>query len=284
MQLIADSGSTKTDWVLIRERKKKLGFQSTGINPYFKSDEQIFSELHPVVRRYIEPEAVKRVDFYGAGCSSHEKTETVRNAFERIFPAAEIFVGHDMLAAARALLWNKPGIACILGTGSNSCFYDGKKITKSLFSLGYMFGDEGSGAHIGKTFIKKHLKKKIPVELQKAFEKKYNVTYEEILNNVYKKPNPNKYLASFTYFISENLNHPYVENHVEQCFDEFIREQVCKFTNYRSYPVNCTGSIAFYFRNNLIKALQKHDITPGKIIRSPMDDLIRFHVSGIHLA
>ncbi len=281
MQLIADSGSTKTDWVLIREKKKEASFQTTGINPYFKSGEQIFCEVRPVFHRYIEPETIKRVDFYGAGCSSHEKTEIVKNAFKRIFPEADIFVGHDMLAAARALLGNKPGIACILGTGSNSCFYDGKKITESLFSLGYMFGDEGSGAHIGKTFIKKYLKKKIPVELQKEFEKKYNITDEEILNHVYKKPNPNKYLASFTHFIRENSNHPYVKNHVEQCFDEFIREQVSEFTNHRSYTLNCTGSIAFYFKKNLINALRKHEINPGKIIRSPMDDLIKFHVHRI---
>ncbi len=281
MQLIADSGSTKTDWVLINKNKKENSFRTTGINPYFKPGEQIVNELRPVFYKHIKPETIKRLNFYGAGCSSHKKKEAVKGALERIFPVAEIFVGHDMLAAARALLGSKPGIACILGTGSNSCLYDGQKITENLFSLGYMFGDEGSGAHIGKTFIKKHLKKQTPGELQNAFAKKYNISDEEILTNVYQKPNPNKFLASFTHFLRENADNPYVKDILEQCFDEFINEQVSKFTNYKSYSLCCVGSIAYYFKDNLTEILKKHQINSGKIIQSPMDDLIKYHVGQV---
>lgn len=277
MQLIADSGSTKTDWVLFNNNKPEKRFHTPGINPYFKSSKQISEELLPVFEKECKSTSIEEVNFYGAGCSSPEKNKVVEDAIKNIYPSTKIFVNHDMLAAARALLGNKTGIACILGTGSNSCLYDGEKITENLFSLGYMFGDEGSGAHIGKTYIKKHLKKQTPIELKEAFEKKYAISDEDILTNIYQKPNPNKYLASFTYFLKENLEHPFVKNIIEFCFDEFIHEQVSKYTNYKSHPVSFVGSIAYNFKGILTDTLKKREITSGEIFQSPMENLIKYH-------
>jgi len=279
MHLLADSGSTKTDWVLIENDKVKNQFQTTGINPYFKSSNEIAYELYPAFLRHFKIQSIKKINFYGAGCSSPTKIAVVKNALEQIFPNAEIFVNHDMLAAARALLGNKPGIACILGTGSNSCLYDGNSIVEKLFSLGYMFGDEGSGAHIGKTFIAKHLKNKTPEEIQEAFTKKYSLSKEDILTNVYQKANPNKFLASFTPFLKENIQHPYVKQLVESCFDDFIIEQVSKFTNFKNYPVCSIGSIAYHFKPNFESVLKKHELSLGKIVSSPIDELINYHIA-----
>ncbi len=277
MQLIADSGSTKTDWAILNNHIIEKQFQTAGINPYFMTGKDIYDELHSVFINNFDPQSIKKVIFYGAGCSSQKKAAKIKNSIKQILPFSKISVNHDILGAARALLGNKPGIACILGTGSNSCLYDGKNIIENLFSLGYMFGDEGSGAHLGKTFIKEHLKKQTPDELSEAFTNKYNLSDEEILTNIYQKPNPNKFLASFTHFLKEKIQHSYIKNMIEYCFDEFINEQVSKYSNYKLYTTCCVGSIAYHFKDILVLSLKKHNITPGKIINSPMEDLIKYH-------
>ncbi len=277
MLLIADSGSTKTDWILLSDKNIKATFQTEGINPYFKSTEDIIQELYPEFLSYFEPKKIKKAFFYGAGCSSKTKKEIVINALKKIIPNAEISVNHDMLAAARASLGNKPGIACILGTGSNSCLYDGSKITNSLFSLGYMFGDEGSGAHIGKTYIYNHLKKKAPKIIIEKFNNEYNLTDEDILTNIYQKPNPNKFLASFSLFVKKYIDDPFMNNLVENCFEKFVKEQIFKHPDYKKQTVCCVGSIAYHFEKQLLKIFNKHKIIPGEIIKSPMENLIKYH-------
>lgn len=277
MILLADSGSTKTDWWLYSNNKIIQKFRTLGLNPYFVTTQQVKEELQKEFLHSFEPGKVDQVFFYGAGCSSDPKKAVINNALKALFPNAYTEVEHDLLASARALHGDNPGIASILGTGSNACLYDGKDITESLFSLGYMFGDEGSGAHLGKTYIAAHLKKKVPAAIHKAFMHEYGLSDEDIITNIYKKENPNRFLASFTPFLKAHLDDPYIYQLVEQCFDDFFTEQVSKFTNYQNMRFGCIGSIGFHFREVLNKAAARHNIIPEIFLISPMEGLMQYH-------
>jgi N-acetylglucosamine kinase-like BadF-type ATPase len=182
-----------------------------------------------------------------------------------------------MLGAARALCGSEPGIACILGTGSNSCFYDGNDITENVVSLGYLLGDEGSGAHMGKQLITDYFHKNIPSDIVASFNKMYNPTVEFILDSVYNQPRPSRFLASFSPFLLENINNPYIRNLVTNSFDEFFRKNVSKYSNYQTVKINFTGSVAFFFSEVLKESAQKAGITTNKIYRSAIEGLIDFH-------
>lgn len=277
MLLLADSGSTKTDWMLIKDGKEINRFKTVGFNPYFVDTTQVYNVLKEEFSEKFDLSGVDEVWFYGAGCSSEAKQAVINNALKQLFPLAHTEVEHDLLAAARALLGHEKGIAGILGTGSNSCLYDGKDVTESLFSLGYMFGDEGSGAHLGKTYINLHLKKRVPQELYEAFEKHCGYSPEDILTHIYKKPNPNRYLASFSVFIRKQIEHPFMQELVENCFDEYFTEQVSKFTGYQQVPFSFIGSVGYNFREQLEKAAARHNITIGRYMVSPMEGLMEFH-------
>ena len=277
MILLADSGSTKTEWWLIKDNKTQQSFKTVGFNPYFVSTEQVKSILQEDFSDRFDLGQIHKVFFYGAGCSSDSKKAVINNALQALFPGAHTEVEHDLLASARALHGNQPGVACILGTGSNACLYDGNDITESLFSLGYMFGDEGSGAHLGKTYIAAHLKKRAPAEILTAFVQETALTDEDILTNVYKKENPNRFLASFTVFLKKHLDNPWVFSLVEQCFDEFFSEQVSKFTNYQHMTFGCIGSVGYHFRDVLEQSAAKHNIKPEIFLVSPMDGLLEYH-------
>ncbi len=277
MILLADSGSTKTDWVMIGEGEILHSFKTPGLNPYFVSSEEVAGILHKEFSNRFELDSVGRIYFYGAGCSTPSKKAVINNALKVLFPGKQTEVDHDMLAAARALFGNQAGIACILGTGSNACSYDGNRISESLFSTGYMFGDEGSGAHLGKTYIAAHLKSKAPDQVMEAFDSYYGISREEILTNIYKKTNPNRFLASFTPFLREQLQHPYVREIVEGCFDAFFEEQVCKFSNYDSLPVGFIGSVAFHFSDMVKASASKFGIRLSRFEVSPMGGLIKYH-------
>ena len=279
MILIADSGSTKTDWVLTNHLTAVKSFKTPGFNPYFVTTEEVRSILDDVFNEQIRRDDVDAVYFYGAGCSSQPKQAVINDALKSLFPGKKTEVEHDMLAAARALFSNTPGIACILGTGSNACVYDGKEITESLFSLGYMFGDEGSGAHLGKTYIADHLKEKAPAEIMAAFLERYELSREEILTEIYKKPNPNRFLASFTHFLKERISHPYVYDLVKSSFDSFFREQVCQFTNFRQFTLGCIGSVAYHFQDVFMNVAAEHKVTVNQFMISPMEGLIKFHAA-----
>lgn len=277
MILIADSGSTKTDWWLCKNNQPIQKFRTVGMNPYFVSSQQVKDELLKEFSNRFELGQVNKVFFYGAGCSSDSKKAVIHNAVKSLFPDALTEVDHDLLASARALHGNMPGIASILGTGSNACKYDGKTITDSLFSFGYMFGDEGSGAHLGKTYIAAHLKKRVPQEIHQAFHDHYGYSDEEILTNIYKNANPNRFLASFTIFLKSQISHPYIFKLVEKCFDEFFTEQVSKFANYQQMRFGCIGSVGYHFREVLESSAAKHNIIPEIFLVSPMDGLVEYH-------
>jgi glucosamine kinase len=278
MILLADSGSTKTEWWLINGNQVLQKLRTVGFNPYYVTTPQVENELQKQFSGHFEPQTVKKVYFYGAGCSSASKQAVINNALRSLFPGAQTEVEHDLLASARALFGDEPGIACILGTGSNACLYDGNDIAESLFSLGYMFGDEGSGAHLGKTYIAAHLKRRVPQEIYNSFLELLGHTDEEILTNIYQKPNPNRFLASFTVFLKSQLNHPYIFNLVEQCFDDFFKEQVSKFTNYQQMTFGCIGSVGVHFRQVLEISAAKHNIKPEIFLVSPMEGLMNYHL------
>lgn len=277
MILLADSGSTKTDWILLSDEGIIGSFRTQGLNPYFVQTDEVISIISEHLCQHIDATILKEIYFYGAGCSSEEKNRVIRDALDRLFPHSSNHVAHDMLAAARALFGDQPGIACILGTGSNSCVYNGQEVVRSLFSLGYMFGDEGSGAHLGKSFIQKYLKQDVPGELKNAFSEKYGLTNEEILTNIYRKANPNRFLASFTHFLKQQETHPYVRSLISNCFDDFFTEQILKYPEYQSLPLGCIGSVAYHFQDVFKAVAKKHGAHANLFVTSPIDGLVRYH-------
>lgn len=277
MILIADSGSTKTEWNLIVNNDDVRKFQTIGFNPYFIDSKGIEEELEKNILPFVNELQVKKVFFYGAGCSSLQKKDIVREPLEKFFRIAEVEVEHDLLAAARSLCGHEKGIACILGTGSNSCLYDGNEIIENVESVGYMFGDEGGGVFIGKQLITAYLRNELPVELRIKFEEKYPVRFNHILDAVYKQAFPNRFLASFSPFMFENKEHPYIYQIIFDAFDKFITYQVSKFTDYSKFDLNCTGSIGFHYREILEKVAEKWDIKIGTINKTPMSGLVNYH-------
>ncbi len=278
MILIADSGATKSDWILIDDNgKEQFNYQLVGLNPYYLSPAEIVTILSKELTPFLEAKKVNQLFFYGAGCSSVYKCMMIEEAFEKLFKNAEITIESDLLGAARALFGKKEGIACILGTGSNSCFYDGEKIAKKIVSLGYFFGDEGSGAHMGKTFVKDYLLGKLPKDLDAAFKKEYNYTRDNILDAVYNLAFPNRFLASFSEFYANNLSNKYVFELISNSFREFFINQVENLDNYSKIPVAFTGSIAYYFEPLLRQIAAEFDVKIDKIQRTPIHSLAEFH-------
>jgi len=279
MIFIADSGSTKTDWLLLKEGKEHLRIQTIGFNPYFVDTEHVYNTLKKDFADKFDPSVIKEVHFYGAGCSSETNQAIINNALKQLFPNAETTVDHDLLGAARALHGRKRGVAGILGTGSNACLYDGKDVVETIFSVGYMFGDEGSGATLGRLFLSLYLKNKVPAEIAASFRSTYTYTPEDILNNVYKKPNPNTFLAKFAKFLKQQIHHPFIEEIVVNSFDDYFREQVSNYTGYKEVPFSCVGSVAHNFQEQLKKAADRHGITMGRTLVLPMEGLVEFHTS-----
>jgi glucosamine kinase len=203
--------------------------------------------------------------------------EIVSKALHRCFIKARVFVGHDMLAAARALLGNKRGFAAIIGTGSNTCLYDGSEVEKNIDSLGYLLGDEGSGSYIGKKVVKDFMRGYLPAELEEKFRRKYNLSNEDIFSALYNKPLPNRFLAGFCLFADENKEHPHIAGLVEEAFNDFFRNLVSRYPGYEQYSFNCVGSVAFAFRQILEKVALSYGMSTGKIVHSPIDNLVQYH-------
>ncbi|MBN8694478.1 MAG: hypothetical protein J0L69_14890 [Bacteroidetes bacterium] len=276
--LLADSGSTKTDWVVLENGKVIADYKTIGFNPYFQTTEQIYDELilnlKPFVSEYL-PE-VDVLYYYGAGCSNEINCKIVGDGIRAALDLKSVNIGHDLLAAARALCGSKSGIACILGTGSNSCLYNGVEVAENVPSYGYMFGDDGSGAHIGKTFVQAYFDGELPSKIRAAFEAK-GYHREEILDNVYKKGMPSRYLASINSFVSDNIKDPYMKKLVKNCFVSFFHKQIEKYTDSRKYTVHSVGSIGYYYKSILAEVANEEGYTLGKVIKSPIEGLIEFH-------
>ena len=230
VKLIADSGSTKAEWSLLNNGKRKT-ILTQGISPYFLSKDQVIDLLLKELKPGLKNIQVDEVYYYGTGCANPDNAKLIKRAIKEIFPEAKIDVTHDLLAAARALCGNEKGIACILGTGSNSCYYNGKKIMSNSPGLGYVLGDEGSGAYLGKKVLQYYLYNTFDDELKGRFDLTYLTNKSEILENVYKKPLPNRYLAGFVMFLAENRGHYMIENIIEDCLNDFFISASWTFTS-----------------------------------------------------
>lgn len=278
MILIADSGSSKTDWLLVKNNQLTGTIETPGINPYFQEQDEITNKLLPFFREETKS-LVRNVYFYGAGCIKDQSDHIVINALKNIFPSAAIAVEDDMLGAARALLGKKEGIACILGTGSNSCKYNGTKITEKVPSLGFILGDEGSGAYMGKTFLNNYFKRIVPQDLTPLIESELKLEMPTVLAAVYRGEYPSKYLAGFSKFMLKNIEHPYFRNLIKSSFEAFMKKNVEQYEGFQRLQVNFVGSIAFHYQAILEEVARERHIRIGKILSKPINGLMEFHLS-----
>jgi N-acetylglucosamine kinase-like BadF-type ATPase len=279
MILIADSGATKSDWILMNEEGEEMRFQLVGLNPFYVDTIEIINILSKELIPFIENGEVQQIYFYGAGCSSVFKCMTVEEALNKLFENADIVVESDLLGAARALFNEREGIACILGTGSNSCHYDGNKIIENITSLGYFFGDEGSGAHLGKVFLKDYLLGNLPPEIERAFKDNYNYNRDNILDAIYNLPFPNRFLASFCEFYADHLSNQYIFDMVSNSFREFFENQIKQYKGYKKLPVSFVGSVAFFFEPLLRQIAAEFELKIDQVLRSPINALSEYHKS-----
>lgn len=276
MKLIADSGSTKTAWKLLGNSGEVKDIKTSGINPFFRIEGDISQELSQI----LLPETgtdIQEIFFYGAGIVNAEKGDIIRRALNRIYTEAKIETHSDVLGAARALFGNQPGIACILGTGSNACLYDGERITHGVSPLGFILGDEGSGAVMGRKLLGDYFKEMMPPRLREEFAKRFELTREEALNRVYRTEKPNQFLAQFVPFLSEHGNSAYCQEFVQQNFMEFFERNVSKLPDYTKYPIGFIGSVAFYFSQILNNTASYFGYEETIIIKDPINGLEKYY-------
>ncbi len=279
MKLIAGSGSSVCDWVLTFEGQTVLECSTMGFNPFFHNEVliQYAIERTDALMKYAS--RVKEIYYYGAGCSSERRKNVLRRALRFVFQKAEIYVAHDLEGAVFATLETTPSIVCILGTGSNACFFDGKKIVAETFALGHILGDEGSGAYFGKEILTKYLYNELPKHIYDLLTERHSLTQEVIFQNVYKMPNANVYLASFMKTLSSIKDDKFVREFVYKGLSRFLTHHVWSYKQHRSVPVHFIGSIAFHFQDLLEEACYKHRIKIGKIIKHPVVNLSKHHNS-----
>jgi N-acetylglucosamine kinase-like BadF-type ATPase len=276
VKLIADSGSTKTEWCLITNGKKKKTI-TQGLSPYFLNQEQIREILMKELPKAFTSAEPDEIFFYGTGCSNEANAKILKKALTSVFKGSKVHVDHDLMGAAKAVCGNEKGVACILGTGSNSCYYNGKKIVKNSPGLGYVLGDEGSGAYMGKKVIQYFLYNTFEPDLMDRFNAKYNTSSAEILDAVYKKPLPNRYLSNFVPFLIENRGHYMIENIIEDSLNDFFFNHIYKYSQSWTMPVHFVGSVAFGFKDVLKEMCNSYELQLGTVIKNPMDGLIKYH-------
>ena len=273
--LTADSGSTKTHWVIVNGKEIIREFYTQGINPYYISSAEIKSLINDAMS-LDEIGLISKVDFYGAGCKGEEMCSIVETALLDVFNNVIINVDSDLMGSALSLFSNGNGIACILGTGSNAAVFIEGQFVDSISSLGYILGDEGSGSYLGKILIRDYFQKKMPIELEAKFKEKFSIEYSQVLNSVYKKRFPNKYLAKYTVFLSENRGKLYIENVLTEAFEAFVKNQLSVLNfDKEILKVGFVGSIAFYFKDVLEKVLIINSYKIGDVYKEPMDGLIK---------
>lgn len=282
MILVADSGSTKTDWLLKQPGQEATPFRTPGLNPYFLTEKEIVKILHDQATDMVAHSAdVKEIYFFGAGCSSPDRHEVVSNALSQLFPKAYISVDSDLLGSAYATCGHEKGLCCVLGTGSNISFFDGEEIHSGKHGLGFILGDEGSGTWFGKALITDFLYGLMPEEIHTLFNNTYQLTKEEVIQNVYQKPSPNSYLASFARFFNVIRKTEYGSNLIKKGLQEFIDTNIKSYPEYHTYKSHFVGSIAFVFADELNALAATQDIHIGKIIKQPINDLLAFILSRV---
>ena len=280
MILFADSGSTKTNWILHNTKtNEKIFFGTLGINPIVHHHQNIIEILSQNKELISFGKSVKKIYFFGAGCSSNDRNILAKNAMQEIFSDAEIFIDEDMIAAGISVCGNQKGIACILGTGSNSVLFDGEKWHNSNGGIGFILGDEGSGAYFGKTILRDFLYENLPKEIHQHIQEKYTLQKDDIFFNVYKNISPNRYLASFAPVLSAFRNTDYVQLLLQKGFTEFFDFHVTCFDDYKTMPVGFVGSIAINFKEEIEKIAWNFDVQLGKFVTSPIDEVARYYIN-----
>lgn len=279
--LIADSGATKTEWCLKTDNGTEI-YKTEGLNPYYHTTESIINVVKHSLLSELENADIKDVFFYGAGCDSEDKEEVVQQALHECFPDSSINVYHDLLGAARACFLTEPGIACILGTGSNSCLYDGTKIVEHIPSLAFILGDEGSAGYFGKKLINKYFRFELPEELRTDLEQNYNMSLEHITRGLYDNPQKSRFIASYGAFLGDHADHPLIKEMLYEGFENFITRIILKYTNATDYEVRFIGSVGYAHQEMVKEILNKHGLKAGFFIRKPMERLVEFHSVEVH--
>lgn len=281
MLIIVDSGSTKADWQIIYADGSRELHTTMGFNPFFHDEDRVESELKKEFVHNVPVEEATAVYFYGAGCSDKMRCDTIKRGLERIFTKAKVEVEHDLLASARAACGSKEGIACIIGTGSNTCLYDGKNVVDNVSNLGFLLGDEGSGSHLGKLLIRAYFYRELPDDIQEKFIAEYGADKRNFLNHIYAE-GANVYLADFAKFFSANRNHFYIQKLAAQAFTELTERHIIKYDGCHHLPINFVGSVAHHFQDILKIVLDEHDLNLGIIIKKPIDKLVEYHLQNIN--
>ncbi|XOD69582.1 MAG: ATPase [Flavobacteriales bacterium AspAUS03] len=282
MIAIVDSGSTKSDWVIVDPEGKELFRTKTiGLNPYFITSGDVVKEVCKNDELIKAADEVTHVFFYGAGCSGPHYNETIKKGLDEVFLKSQNLIEHDLLAAAYACFRGRPVIACILGTGSNSCYFDGKKIREETPSLAFILGDEGSGSHFGKRVLRAYFLKKMPKRLSESFEKQFRLTRYEMDKNVYGNPFANAYLASFSRFVVDHKHDPFIQKMIYDSLNDFIVNQILVYPEARTVELNFIGSIAHYYEGTLAVVASEYHLKIGEIVRKPIDNIVNYH--AIHI-
>lgn len=273
MVLIVDSGSTKSDWTILDKGSVVFQRELKGVSPFFHDESQMTEAF-----RQIPPEGVRQIHYYGTGCSDGINRAKVHRALKSTFPEAQLVeVDSDIMGAARGLCRHEAGIAAILGTGSNSCFFDGEKITKQHGGLGYILGDEGSGAVLGKLLMQDFLNDRLPAHLEEELKEQYNLSRDMILHKVYKEPLPNRYLATFAPVVHHYRQDPYFQGLLQRHFEAFFESTQWAFSRYAGLPLHLTGSVSWFFKAEVLEASKRFPFKIGSVFKSPMPGLIQFH-------
>jgi glucosamine kinase len=276
MIIVADCGSTKCDWLLVHGVRNHQLENTVGFSPFFHSTAEIEAIIKTQLLQKMDPQQVEQIWFYGTGVHDEHRAQIVADALTACFPKAKIEVEHDLLGAARSVCGHSAGIACILGTGSNSCYYDGKSIVDNVPSLGWQLGDEGSGTHLGKALLRAYFYRELPTDLNAAFNAAYPEGPDAIKDRAYEK-GANAYLATFTRFLGDHIKHPFIQNLVAGSLGEFLDRHVLKYSGAQSVPVHFVGSIAHHFSDVLQKCMDERKLKLGNVVRKPIYPLADFH-------
>ena len=281
MIFIIESGSTKSDWVLVDDKSKQTFYKTIGFNPYFHSAELVSSEIKKNKEIIGHASSVKKIFFYGAGCSSEKMNNTIEKGIQSVFKDAEIFVEHDLLACAFATYEGEPGISCIIGTGSNSCHFDGVNLNEEVPALGYVLGDEGSGSYFGKFLLSSFLYHKLPTDLLKDFQDTYALTEADIVSCVYQKESPNVFIASFMPFIVKHKKHKFFNDVLVKGLQHFMEVHVCCYKDYLDTPVHFVGSLSVLLEDELRIAADNLGIEIRSVTAKPIQNLVDYHLKYI---
>jgi glucosamine kinase len=280
MHIICDCGSTKADWLIVGEGRDRRLENTAGFSPFFYSAEEIAAIIQEQLAPKLETDQVAHIWFYGTGIHDAHRAEIVRDGISRVFANAKIAIWHDLLGSARATCGKQAGIACILGTGSNSCYYDGVKISDNVPSLGWLLGDEGSGTHFGKALLRAAFYRELPRDIEEAFMAEHPEGLHAIKDKIYEKGG-NTYLASFTAFMGAHKDHPFIKDLVRDCLSEFLDRHVVKYSGYKKLPIHFVGSIAHHFEDVLRQVMLDRGMQLGNVVRKPIFSLAEYHIAEV---